>query len=193
MRQKRFENVGRKGWSVILALCLLAMALAPTAVNAKKPIPTDLTLTELLDMLPNGRPYQILEQAILQLAAQVGTSTEIAGGSGTTDILSNVVPGTKHMRLEASFVPTNGDAPSAGSYIMYAIVSVNASDKINYIKAGGDGLQIGNSATVLPPAIIASIDGIADLQASQGTTGVTFQLVDKLGSGAGKYFFKVIP
>jgi hypothetical protein len=231
MRQQRFGKVGRKGWSILLALCLLALALAPMAEAATKkptPPPATPTLTDLLNSLPNGVPYRTLAQAILlvqseitglvndvtalktavtglqtaftalqaqvnALAGQVGTSTTINSGFGTAPILSNFTPGAEPVRLEVSFIPTSGAAPASGSFIMYALVSVETATEINFISAGGDGLQGANFSVVPTAAPIATISTIASLNAIAGSGGtVTFQITE-LGTTAGKYFVKVIP
>jgi hypothetical protein len=223
MRQMRTGSLGRKGWTLIMALCVLTLLLAPVAVDAKigkatpspasnntpnqppTPSPTlNQTLDQILSGLPNGQPFKLLAQAIqfvegqvTQLQQQVADlldqskSITIDSPFGTTAILSDQAPGTEHVRLEVSFVPTSGDPPAANtSYIMYAVVSVESLTEINFISAGNNGLQTANNATVLPTTI-ASISGIADLVAITGTNGVTFELVEQ-GSTGGTYFVKVI-
>jgi len=130
---------------------------------------------------------------VANLMSQAGSSATIDSGFGTTQILSDVAPGAEPVRLEVSFVPTSGAPPAAGSYIMYALVSVGTATEINFISAGGDGIQGANFATVPTVAPIASISTIASLNAIVGSGGtVTFQITE-LGTTTGKYFVKVIP
>ncbi|RJR33136.1 MAG: hypothetical protein C4567_17260 [Deltaproteobacteria bacterium] len=211
MKRKWFKKAGV---AVVLAMLMLALVMVPMAVEAKKkPLaPPDPTLVEILDKLPNGRPFRLLAKAILfveqqvvdlqavvtQLQQQVADllaqfqSTTINSGFGTTAVLTNQAAGSGHVRIEVSFVRNDGAPPGPGlSHIMYAMVSAASLTEINFISAGNDGVQTANSATVsATPTTIASIAGIADLVAITDAEGVTFQLVEQ-GTVAGVYFVKV--
>jgi hypothetical protein len=209
MRQMK-TRLGRKGWTLVVALCLLSLLLAPMAASAKKKTTptaptTPTTLDQILSGLPNGVPFKILAQAIRfvegeveQLQQQVtellsqSQSIKLDSGFGTSALLSDVAPATQQVRIEVSFFRTDGTPPAAGSsYIMYGVVSVASPTEINFIYANDNGTQAANNAVVSgTPTTIATITGIANLVAITGTGGVTFELVET-GTTAGTYFVKI--
>jgi hypothetical protein len=209
MRQMK-TRLGRKGWTLVVALCLLSLLLAPMAASAKKKTTptaptTPTTLDQILSGLPNGVPFKILAQAIRfvegeveQLQQQVtellsqSQSIKLDSGFGTSALLSDVAPATQQVRIEVSFFRTDGTPPGPGlSYIMYAVVSVASPTEINFIYANDNGTQAANNAVVSgTPTTIATITGIANLVAITGTGGVTFELVET-GTTAGTYFVKI--
>jgi hypothetical protein len=214
MRQMK-TRLGRKGWTLVVALCLLSLLLAPMAASAKKKttpttptaptIPQTQTLDQILSGLPNGVPFKILAQAIRfvegeveQLQQQVtellsqSQSIKLDSGFGTSAILSDVAPATQQVRIEVSFFRTDGTPPAAGlSYIMYAVASVASPTEINFIYANDNGIQAANNAVISgTPTTLASITGLANLVAITGTGGVTFELVET-GTTAGTYFVKI--
>ncbi len=214
MKQRRSRSLEKTGVAVVLALLMLALVMAPMAVEAKKKptFPPNPTLVQILDRLPHGRPFQLLAKAILFVDQQVAAlqaevdelqqqvaallarvqATTINSGFGTTPVLSNQAPATAHVRLEVSFFRNDATPAGAGlSHIIYATVSVASPTEINFISAGNDGVQTANSATLsATPAVIASIAGIADLVAISDTEGATFQLREQ-GTVSGVYFVKI--
>jgi hypothetical protein len=209
MRQMK-TRLGRKGWTLVVALCLLSLLLAPMAASAKKKTTptaptTPTTLDQILSGLPNGVPFKILAQAIKfvegeveQLQQQVtellsqSQSIKLDSGFGTSALLSDVAPATQQVRIEVSFFRTDGTPPAAGlSYIMYAVASVASPTEINFIYANDNGIQAANNAVISgTPTTLASITGLANLVAITGTGGVTFELVET-GTTAGTYFVKI--
>ena len=128
MMHRKFGVLGKKTWLLVLALFLAAFCLSPLGVAAKKPAPH----------LPNGQPFQYLQDEIDTLQAEIDTiNKQISGfqyqlltlpnnGSGSQTIAITptnftIAPDGKQVRFEVSFVPT-GAVPPSDSFVMAAPV-----------------------------------------------------------------------
>ncbi len=181
---------GCKYWSVILALLLLMICLAPLSAGARNN-----NSTPNNPNLPNGRPFQILQDEINALQKQIkdfqyqlltlpnhGAGSEIIPITPTN---FTIVAGGKPVRFEISFVPAAA-APMADTFLMEALVSPGTGN-LNAIGTNSNGTITLTSSATLLPATLASISTVASLVA---VTGSSFQ-ISQTGGALGTYFVKI--
>lgn len=164
--------------------------------------------------LPNGRPFQILQNEITALQNQVNTmqsqigtmhyevlTVQTNGGAVTLPLDFNdvsIVEGGKDVRFEITFVPSPTSTipvptlAAGDTYIMSAMTAsmpTSPNGELSYIGTNSNGtLNAGNTAT-FSSADIATITNIGSLVA---TSDVGYEIDQLSTAPAGTYYVKVI-
>lgn len=221
MQKKVFSGI--KGGLAVLFSLMLALCLVSTAAAKKHSNKNNQNQQNYNNQnLPNGRPFQLLEQYINQqvsdlqdainnlqsevdaLQSQTGQIQVVTlDSTGGTYDLPITLPsgfsfqeGGKDVRFEITFVPTTA-APPADTYIMEALTSSQPDGSINFIGTNSDGSATHGNATTFP-APIATID----FPGSTSTSPITASLaastdnttyeITQSNAPAGTYYVKII-